>query len=66
MVDALQASIKVAAVSGIFMIWSNFTIEAFKFPWHIVSTSPEEETGKPSQKPCVEIAKNIMMMTSIT
>ena len=44
--DALQASIKVAAVSGIFMAWSNFTIEAFKFAWHIVSTSPEKETWK--------------------
>ena len=50
MVDLLQASLKVAAVRGIFMIWSNFTIEAFKFAWHIVSTSPEEETWKPVTK----------------
>ena len=46
-VDVLQASLKVAAVSGIFMVWSNFTIEAFKFAWHIVSTSPKDETWEP-------------------
>ena len=42
--DALQASLKAAAVSGIFMAWANFTIEAFKFSWHIIS--PEKETYK--------------------
>ena len=39
--DALQASLKAVAVSGIFMIWANFTIEAFNFSWHIISTSSE-------------------------
>ena len=48
--DPLQASLKFAAVGGIFMIWSNFTIEAFKFAWHIISTSPEKETYKASFK----------------
>ena len=42
--DALQASLKAAAVSGIFMLWANITIEAFKLSWHIISTSPEKET----------------------
>ena len=38
----LQAFIKSAAVSGIvFFFWGNFTVEAFKLAWHIVSTSPE-------------------------
>ena len=44
MPNALQASLKAAAVGGIFMLWVNFTIEAFKFSWHIISTSPEKET----------------------
>ena len=48
--DPLQASLKVAAVGGIFMIWSSFTRETFKFSWHILSTSPGEETYKPSFK----------------
>ena len=41
MPNAIQASLKAAAVGGIFMIWANFTIEAFKLSWHIISTSPE-------------------------
>ena len=50
MVDPLQASLEVAAVSGIFMAWSNFTIEAFKFALHLVSTSPGEKTWNPITK----------------
>ena len=46
----LQALIKAAAVGGIFFIWSNFTIEAFKIAWHIVSASPEKETWKAASK----------------
>ena len=42
--DLVQASLKAAAVSGIFMIWANFTIEAFKFSRHIIL--PEKETFK--------------------
>ena len=57
--DPLQASLKFAAVGGIFMIWSNFTIEAFKFAWHIISTSPEKETYKASFKAvCEKCQKN--------
>ena len=48
--DPLQASLKVAAVGGIFTILAKFTIEAFKFAWHIISTSPEKETYKASFK----------------
>ena len=44
--NLVQASLKAAAVGGIFMIWTNFTIEAFKFSWHIITTSPGEETHK--------------------
>ena len=36
--------LKAAAVGGIFMIWYNFTKEAFNFSWHIMTTSPEKET----------------------
>ena len=44
MVDPVQVSLKAAAIGGIFMIWANLTIKAFNFCWHIVSTSPGEET----------------------
>ena len=48
--DAIQASLKVAAVVGIYILWTNFTEKAFKFSWHIISTSPEEDTYKPVVK----------------
>ena len=48
--NLVQASLKAAAVSGIFIIWANFTIEAFKFSWHIISTSPDKETLKVVRK----------------
>ena len=43
-VDILQAFIKTAAVSGIGLVWVNFTVKAFKMAWYIISTSPEEKT----------------------
>ena len=46
--DPLQSSLKVAAIGGIFMAWSNFIIEAFKFAWHIITM--EKETWKPVTK----------------
>ena len=42
MPNALQASLKAAAVGGIFMLWANITIGAFKLSWHIIS--PEKDT----------------------
>ena len=42
-VDILQTFIKTAAVSGIALVWFNFTVKAFKMAWHIISTSPEAE-----------------------
>ena len=50
MVDLFQASLKAAAVCGIFTIWSNFTIKAFNFSWHIISSSPEKDTFKAVKK----------------
>ena len=38
--DTIQASLKAAAVGGIFMVWANLTIQVFKFSWHIITTSP--------------------------
>ena len=66
MVDPVLSALKAAAVGGIFMIWYNFTIEALKFSWHIISTSPKKTLMALFLKPSVEIAKNFMMMTSIT
>ena len=48
--DPVQTALKLAAVSGIFIAWANFTIEAFKFSWHIISALPKKETYKASFK----------------
>ena len=42
-VDVLQTFIKTAVVSGIALVWVNFTVKAFKMAWHIISTLPEDE-----------------------
>ena len=38
--NALRATIKAVAVSGMFLVWVNFTQEALKMARHIMSTSP--------------------------
>ena len=57
--DALQASLKAATVGGIFMLWVNITIEAFKLSWHIISTSPEKETLEVVRKAVCENCGNV-------
>ena len=52
-VDVLQAFIKTAAVSGIGFVWADFTVKAFKMAWHIIFTSPKEETWKAVSKEMV-------------
>ena len=42
-VDIPLAHIKTAAVTGIGLVWANFTVKAFKMVWHIISTSPEKQ-----------------------
>ena len=53
MPDALQASLKAAAVCG------GVTIEAFKLSWHIISTSPEKETLEVVRKAVCENGGNV-------
>ena len=40
-VNALQAFIKTAAVTGIAFFWVNFTVESLKMAWHIISYSQD-------------------------
>ena len=54
MVDPVQSALKAAAVSGIVMIWYNFSIEAFNFAWHITSTKPKKDTYEPVFKAVCE------------
>ena len=57
--NPLEASFKLIAVSSIFMMWANLTQEAFKFSWHIISTSPGEETLKVVKKAVCENCGNV-------
>ena len=57
--DALQASLKAIGVGGIFMAWANFTIEAFKLSWHIISTSPKKDTLEVVRKAVCENCRNV-------
>ena len=42
--DIPLALIKTAGITGISLVWANFTVKAFKMACHIFSTSLEEET----------------------
>ena len=42
-VDIPLILIKTAAVTGVGLVWANFTVRAFEVAWHIVSTSPKKE-----------------------
>ena len=42
-VDIPLTLIKLAAVTGISLVWATFTVKAFKLGWHIVSFSLEKE-----------------------
>ena len=57
--DVFQASLKAAAVDGIFMLWANITIEAFKLSWHIISTSPEKKTLEAVRKAVCQNCGNV-------
>ena len=58
MPNALQASLKVAAVGGILMFWVNITIEAFNLSWHIISL-PEKETLEVVRKAVCQNCGNV-------
>ena len=57
--DLFQASLKAAAVGGIFAMWVKLTIEAFNLSWHIITTSPGKETLKVVRKAVCENCGNV-------
>ena len=58
MPNFLQASLKVAAVCGICVLWTNITIEAFKLSCHIISL-PEKDTLNVVRKAVCQNCGNI-------
>ena len=57
--NPLEAPFKLIAVAGIFTMWANLTINAFKFSWHVITTSPGEETLKVVKKAVCENCGNV-------
>ena len=55
----LEAPFKLIAVGGILAVWYAFTKEAFKFAWHIATTSPGKETLKVVRKAVCEKCENV-------
>ena len=51
--------LKAAAVGGIFAMWAKLTIEAFNLSWHIITTSPGEETLEVVRKAVCENCGNV-------
>ena len=42
-VDIPLTLMKTAAITGIGLVWANFTVKAFKMGWHIISTSLDKK-----------------------
>ena len=57
-VNALQIFIKTAVVSGIAFFWANFTVEALKTAWHIISYSQDAAYFKVVCENCHELYDN--------
>ena len=56
--DALRSSLKAAAVGGIFILWANITVKAFKLSWSIISL-PEKDTLEVVRKAVCEKCGNV-------
>ena len=61
-VDVSLAFMKLAAVTGISLVWVNLTVNAFKLGWYITNFSleKEEEKGLPEIVMCEERQKHFL------
>ena len=61
-VDIPLALIKLAAVTGMSLVWANFTVKAFKLGQHIAlfSLQKEEEKSLPEIVMCEECQKRFL------
>ena len=60
--DVNLTLIKLAAVTGISLVWANFTVKAFNLGWHIYTFSleKEEEKSLPAIVMCEECQKHFL------
>ena len=62
MADVPLTFVKLAAITGISLVWANFTVKAFKLGWHITFFSLEKEQKKslPEIVMCEECQKRFL------
>ena len=62
MADVPLTFVKLAAITGISLVWANFTVKAFKLGWHIATFSLEKEEEKflPKIVMCEECQKHFV------
>ena len=61
MADVPLTLVKLAAITGISLVWANFTVKAFKLGWHIATFSLEkEEKSLPEIVMCGECQKHFL------
>ena len=54
MADVPLTFVKLAAITGISLVWANFTVKAFKLGWHIATFSLEKKENPFSIAVCQE------------
>ena len=62
MADVPLTFVKLAAITGISLVWANFTVKAFILGWHITffSLEKEEEKSLPEIVMCEECQKRFL------
>ena len=60
MADVPLAFMKLAAITGISLVWANFTVKAFKLGWHIAFFSLEQKEKNVSIAVCEECQQHFL------
>ena len=59
-VDVPLALVKSAAITGLALVWANFTVKAFKLGWNILSFSLEKKENPFSIAVCEECQQHFV------
>ena len=60
MADVPLTFIKLAAITGISLVWANLTVKAFKMVWHIAFLSLEQKEKNFSIAVCEECQQHFL------
>ena len=60
MADIPLTFVKLAAITGITLVWANFTVKAFKLGWHIATFSLEKKENLFSIAVCEECQQHFV------